>query len=76
MARYRASKYEVIHGVWKGMYGSMTWIMNDLNKLEVVQNRMGKTALGAKKYVGVEAIKGEAGWKVFEERMAKGKMRY
>ncbi len=64
VARCRANKYEVVRGVWKGMavpglmYGLETlhWTMNDMAKLEVAQNRVGKVALGAIRYVAVEAL--------------------
>ena len=60
------------------MYGleTLTWTMNDLAKLEVAQNKVGRIALGANKYVAVEAIRGEAGWSTFSERIEKGILRY
>lgn len=83
-ARCRANKYEVVRGVWKGMavpglmYGLETipWTANDLAKLEVAQNRVGRLALGANKYTAVEALRGDAGWSSFEERIDKGALRY
>lgn len=84
VARCRANKNEVVRGVKKDMavpglmYGPeiMTRTMNDLNKVGLVQNRIGRTALGANRYVGVEAIRGDAGWRTFKERRAKGVIRY
>ena len=84
VARTRANKYEVVRGVWKGMavpslmYGleTMRWTKNDLDKLEVVQNKVGRIALGANRYVAVEAIRGEVGWSTFAERITKAALRY
>ena len=33
-----------------------------LQKLEVIQNKDGRVALGANRYVSVEAIRGDMGW--------------
>ena len=35
------------------------------NKLEVIQNRVGRLALGSNRMVGVEAIRGDMGWSSF-----------
>ena len=45
----------------------MPWRMNELEKLEMVQNKVGRIALGANKYVVVETIRGDVGWITFEE---------
>ena len=60
------------------MYGleTMVWTKNDLGKMEVCQNKVGRIALGANKYVAVEGLRGDAGWSTFEERVAKGVLRY
>ncbi|XP_045136283.1 uncharacterized protein LOC123519226 [Portunus trituberculatus] len=84
VARCRANKYEVVRGLWKGvaipsiMYGLETtvWTRKDLNRLEVLQNITGKIALGANRYVAVEAIRGDMGWSTFRERLAKAVLRY
>ena len=84
VAKCRANKYEVTRDVWKGMavpglmYGleTMTWKKNDLGKLEVCQNKIGRITLGENRHVAVEALKGEAGWSSFEERVAKEVLRY
>ena len=84
VARCRANRYEVVRGVWKGMavpglmYGleCMRWTAKDLDKLEVVQNRVARLALGANRYVAVEALRGEAGWSTFDERIGKAVLQY
>ena len=84
VARCRANKYEVVRGLWKGvaipsiMYGLETtvWTRKDLNRLEVLQNMTGRIALGANRYVAVEAIRGDMGWSTFRERLAKAVLRY
>ncbi|XP_045115935.1 uncharacterized protein LOC123507244 [Portunus trituberculatus] len=84
VARCRANKYEVVRGLWKGvaipsiMYGLETtvWTRKDLNRLEVLQNMTGRIALGANRYVTVEAIRGDMGWSTFRERLAKAVLRY
>jgi len=84
VARYRANKYEVVRGVWKGMsmpslmYGLETvpWTVKDIDKLEVVQRKVGRLILGANKYVAVEAIRGDMGWSTFRERIEKGVLRF
>ena len=70
ISRCRTNKYEIVRGVWKGMavpsimYGleTMPWRINDLDKLEVVENKVGRIALGANRYAAVEAIRGDVGW--------------
>ena len=43
------------------MYGMnvMKWTKGELDKLDVIQNKVGRMALGANIYVGVEAVRGE-----------------
>ena len=44
--------------------------------MEVIQNKVARTALGTNKYVAVEVLRGEMGWSSFEERLDKTKMKY
>lgn len=84
VARCRADRYEVVRGIWKGMavpglmYGleCMRWTVKELDKLEVVQNRVGRLALGANRYAAVDAVRGEVGWSTFEERIGKAVLGY
>ena len=84
VSRYRANKYEVVRGLWKGMavpglmYGleTMSWTNREIDKMEVVQNRVGRVVLGANRYAAVETIRGEAGWSTFEERIGKAVLKY
>lgn len=84
VSKFRADKYEVTRGLWKGiavpsiMYGmeTMNWSAEEIRQVEVIQNKIGRLALGANKMVGTEAIRGDMGWSSFEERLFKGKMRY
>ena len=84
IAKFRANKYEVGRGLWKGvavpslMYGMDTvkWSKEEIDKMEVIQNRVGRLALGANTIVAVEAIRGDLGWSSFEERMYKAQLRY
>ncbi|KAF2353866.1 hypothetical protein FHG87_015376 [Trinorchestia longiramus] len=41
----------------------MAWNGGDLEKLEMLQNRVGRLALGASKWTATEALKGDLGWK-------------
>ncbi|KAG0713850.1 hypothetical protein GWK47_015278 [Chionoecetes opilio] len=74
VARCRANKYEVVRGLWKGvavpsiMYGleTMVWSRKELDRLEVTQNKAGRIALRANRYVAVEAIRGDMGWSTSE----------
>ncbi|KAF2356543.1 Armadillo-type fold [Trinorchestia longiramus] len=77
VAKYRANKYECVRGIWKyvavpsimlGM-NVMAWNGGDLEKLEVLQNRVGRLALGAPKWTAAEALRGDLGWSLFSERM-------
>ena len=64
------------------MYGMdvVNWNENDMQKLEVIQNKVGRIALGANWYAAVEAIRGDMlrvllgdmGWSTFGERCMKG----
>ncbi|KAF2344635.1 hypothetical protein FHG87_024609, partial [Trinorchestia longiramus] len=47
----------------------MAWNGADLEKLEVLQNRVGRLALGAPKWTAAEALRGDLGWSLFSERM-------
>ena len=84
ISKFRANKYEVGRGLWKGiavpslMYGMDTvkWNKEEIDKMEVIQNRVGRLALGANSIVAVEAIRGDLGWSSFEERMYKAQLRY
>jgi hypothetical protein len=49
---------------------------NDCDKLDVSQNKVGRVALGANKYAGVEAIRGDMGWSTFNERVTKSCLNY
>ena len=46
------------------MYGVnvMKWTNGELDKLEVIQNKVGRMTQGADRYVGVEAIRGDMEW--------------
>ena len=84
IARYRANKYVVVRELWKGMavpsimYGMnvLNWTESELQKLEVIQNKVGRVGLGANKYTSVEAIRGDMGWSTFSERNMKGNIMY
>ena len=47
-----------------------------IKKLEGIQNKVGRIALGANGYVGVEAVRGDMGWSTFEERLIKTQLKY
>ena len=46
----------------------MPWRKNDLEKLEVIHDKIERIALVANKYVAVKAIQGDVGWSTFEEK--------
>ena len=76
IARYRANKYLVARELWKGMavpslmYGVnvLNWTEIELQILEVIQNKVGRVALGVNRYGCAKAIKGDMGWSIFSER--------
>ncbi|KAF2344789.1 hypothetical protein FHG87_024455 [Trinorchestia longiramus] len=41
----------------------MAWNGGDLEKLKVLQNRVGRVPLGAPKWTAAEALRGDLGWK-------------
>ena len=83
-ARMRACKYDVLREVWKSvavpsvMYGMevIAWNQNEIDRLEVGQNRVARMALNAPRYAAVEALRGDMGWSTFSERYEKAAMRY
>ncbi|KAF2366049.1 hypothetical protein FHG87_003189 [Trinorchestia longiramus] len=84
VTKYRANKYECVRGIWKyvtvpsitfGM-NVMAWHGGDLEKLDMLQNRVGRLALGTPKWRAVEAIRGDLGWSLFSERMVKAVLNY
>ena len=82
--RFRANRYEIIRVLWKTMAVSgimycmsvMPWTECELNKLEVIQNKVGRLALGAAKFAANEAIRGDMGWSTFVERLMKSCLMY
>ena len=48
------------------------WTRNELDSIEVVQNKTDRIVLGAK----LEALTGDMGWSTFRERIAKAGPRY
>ncbi|KAF2356116.1 hypothetical protein FHG87_013128 [Trinorchestia longiramus] len=54
----------------------IAWNGGDLEKFEVLQNRVGHLALGAPKWTAVEAVRGDLGWSLFPERMVKAVLNY
>ena len=83
-AKVRASKYEVLREVWKSvavpsiMYGLdvIAYSDGELDKLELVQNRVARLALGAPRWTAVEALRGDMGWSTFKERRMRSVLRY
>ena len=68
--------------LWKGvavpycLYGSevTNYREADIQRLEKVQNTVGRWGLGAPRSTAVEAIRGDMGWSTFKERIVKGKL--
>ncbi|KAF2350476.1 hypothetical protein FHG87_018770 [Trinorchestia longiramus] len=54
----------------------MAWNGGDLEKLEVLQNRVGRVALGTPKWMAAETLRGDLGWSLFSERMIKAVLNY
>ncbi|KAF2347368.1 Mitochondrial substrate/solute carrier [Trinorchestia longiramus] len=54
----------------------MVWNGGDLEKLEVLQNRVGLLAIGIPKWMAAEALRGNLGWSLFSERMVKAVLNY
>ena len=52
------------------------WTADTAKKLETIQNGVGRIALAASRYTGVEAIRGDMGWSTFEERLMKNQLEY
>ena len=79
IAKYHGSNYDVCRELWKDMafpsfmYGAsgLTWNDCEIQKFEAVQNKIGRVALGANGYAGVEAIRRHMGWSSFYERYMK-----
>ena len=49
----------------------MNWNETDMQKLEVVQNKVGRIALGADGYAAVEARRRNMGWSTFKKQCMK-----
>ncbi|KAF2359719.1 hypothetical protein FHG87_009527 [Trinorchestia longiramus] len=54
----------------------MAWNGGDLEKLEVLQNRVGRLALDAPKWTAAEALRRALGCSLFSERMVKAVLNY
>ena len=78
--KFRHNKYEIVRELWKGVtvpgilyaMNVLPWILDEIQKLEVIQNKVGRVGLGANKYSAVESIRGDIGWSSLLERMMKG----
>ena len=78
------NRYEVGRSLWKGMavphclYGAemIRFTEKDIQELEKVQDMTGRWALGANRFTGLEAVRGDMGWSTFRERIAKGKLSF
>ena len=57
---------------------TINWSAEEINKIEVIQNKIGRLGLGggANKTVGTEAIREDMGWSTFKERLCKAKLKY
>ena len=55
------------------MYGAsvLTRPNCEIQKLETIQNKVGRVTLGANRYAGGKAIRGDMGWSSFYERHMK-----
>ena len=71
----RGNKYEVLMDVWKTIavpslmrgLDVIPCTFGDCDRMDVIQNVVGRVALGSNRYVGIEAIRGEMGWSTFRE---------
>ncbi|KAF2359932.1 hypothetical protein FHG87_009304 [Trinorchestia longiramus] len=54
----------------------MAWNGEGIEKLEVLQNRVGCLALDAPKWTAVEAVRGDLGWSLFSESVIKAVLNY
>ena len=76
------NKYDHGRILWKSMavphclYGTeiTNYRVENMRKLEMIQNSMGRWCLGASKCTATEAIRGEMGWSTFKERIGKEKL--
>ncbi|MPC10999.1 hypothetical protein E2C01_003649 [Portunus trituberculatus] len=52
------------------------WNENELEKLEVGQNRIARMALNAPRYAVIEGLRGDKGWSTFRERHVKAILKF
>ena len=77
-----SNSYRVLRDLWKGMAVPRAMfaaeVLNhtagEVKKLEVLQNKVARMALGANGYIAVAALKGEMGWSLFQERIDKARL--
>lgn len=78
------SRYEVVRGTWKGVsVPSLTYASDVLcfksrvlQQLDLQERRVGRVALGTKKYTAREPIQGEMGWSSFEVQFRANNLKY
>ena len=78
------NKYIVARTFWKGiavpvgMYAleSICYSTATMRRMEGVQCKVARKALGAPKKAAVESLQGEMGWSTFKEREAKAKLKF
>ena len=79
-----ADSYSMIRELWKGvgvprsLYGYEVFKVNkeEMDRMEKIQNKIARLALGGNKYTAVEALRGEMGWSRYHERIVKMKANY
>ena len=78
------NKYIVARTFWKGMavpvgmyaMEALVYSRKTIAKMEGIQNRVARKALGAGPQVAIEALQGEMGWFTFRERDIKTKLKF
>jgi hypothetical protein len=79
-----ANVYRIIRELWKGVavprslygYEVCTVTKKETKRMETIQNKVARLALGANSYVATEALRGEMGWSRYENRIANMKINY
>ena len=74
----------MIRELWKGVgvprslygYEVCKVTKNEIDRMERIQNRVARMALGSNSFVAIEALRGEMGWSTYEERVSKMKLKY
>lgn len=84
IAKKHVNMYKIVRELWKGiaipraLYGyDICRVKNsESSRMDKIQNKVARMALGARKFVAIEALRGDMSWSLFKDRIPRLKANY